>query len=61
MASVQMSGLVARVIVEDVSAARVKVLASSLEAGVPLRRFEVVTPSLEDIFLRLVRTEGRTA
>jgi hypothetical protein len=31
-----------------------------VEAGLALRRYEIVTPSLEDIFLRLVNGESRS-
>ncbi len=47
-----------RIIVTEVQAARpqlVKLLAGS---SLPVRRFEVVTPSLEDIFLRVVKGKG---
>ena len=45
---------VARIIVTDIETDRARLLAAVLQAGLPLRRFEVVTPSLEDVFLRLV-------
>ncbi len=45
---------VARVVVDDVARARAELLVRIGQAGLPLRRFEIVTPSLEDIFLRLV-------
>jgi ABC-2 type transport system ATP-binding protein len=44
----------ARVIVKDLNIARLALLDEAAAARLPLRRFEVVTPSLEDIFLRLV-------
>jgi hypothetical protein len=34
-------------------------LGLAAKSGLNLRRVEVVTPSLEDIFLRLVGQEGR--
>lgn len=52
-ASVQRSDKTARLIVTDIGLAREQVLPVVLESGIPLRRFEVVTPNLEEIFLRL--------
>jgi ABC-2 type transport system ATP-binding protein len=56
--SVQCTGPAARVVVKDVATARQALLASVVQAGLTLQRYEVVTPSLEDIFLRLVGEEG---
>ena len=50
-------GSVARLVVKDVTAARRELLPLALGAGLALRRYEIVTPSLEDIFLRLVGQE----
>ena len=44
----------ARVVVKDIAAAQVELLAQAAQSRIRLRRYEVVTPSLEDIFLRLV-------
>jgi len=52
-------GSAARLLVEDVSAARGELLPLALQAGLNLRRYEVATPSLEDIFLRLVGAEAQ--
>jgi ABC-2 type transport system ATP-binding protein len=49
-----------RVLVKDVAAARAGLLPLVAQAGVPLRRFEQVVPSLEDIFLRVVNGKGST-
>ena len=57
--SVVVNGSTARVIVKDVAQARQALLARVVETGLALRRYEIVTPSLEDIFLRLVNGEGR--
>ena len=57
--SVVVNGSTARVIVTDVAQARQALLARVVEAGLALRRYEIVTPSLEDIFLRLVNGEGK--
>jgi len=55
--SVKLEGTSARVVVKDLVAARRCLLPQVVEAGVTLRRYETVTPSLEDIFLRLVGQE----
>ena len=49
----------ARVVVRDLAAARGQLLPLAAASGLPLRRFEVVTPSLEDIFMRLVKVEEK--
>jgi ABC-2 type transport system ATP-binding protein len=49
---------VARLTVTDVAAAQPAVLRSLSEAGVVIRRFELVHPSLEEIFLRLTGGEA---
>ena len=50
-----------RVLVKDVSAARQRLLPLVAQAGVPLRRYEQVVPSLEDIFLQVVNGKGGVA
>ena len=57
--SVVVNGTTARVIVKDVIQARQALLARVAADGLALRRYEIVTPSLEDIFLRLVNGESR--
>ena len=52
--STAVNGRVARVIVDDIGLTRHELLAQAVSGVLALRRFEVVTPSLEDIFLRLV-------
>ena len=52
---------VARIIVGTVEVDRQKLLAAALQAGLALRRFEVVTPSLEDVFLQLVNDAEQTS
>ncbi len=47
-----------RIIVKDVQAARKQLVAELAASGLPVLRFEVVTPSLEDIFLRVVAPRG---
>jgi ABC-2 type transport system ATP-binding protein len=56
-ASMNMDGTIARVTVNDLQAARHALLAGAAAANVPLSRFEIVKPSLEDVFLRLVGQE----
>ncbi len=51
--SVTKSNHTARVLVKDVQTAQTGLLASIVEAGLHVRRFEIVHPSLEDIFLQL--------
>jgi ABC-2 type transport system ATP-binding protein len=51
--SVTSSNHTARVLVKDVQSAQTGLLASILESGLHVRRFEIVHPSLEDIFLQL--------
>jgi ABC-2 type transport system ATP-binding protein len=48
----------ARVVVNDVSAAKRELVASIAQAGLILTRYEVVRPSLEDVFLQLVGEGG---
>lgn len=47
----------ARLVVNDLESARRELLPALAQSGLNLRRYEVVTPSLEDIFLRLVGEE----
>jgi hypothetical protein len=45
-------------VVNDVEIARRELLASAVTAGLVLDRYEMVRPSLEDVFLRLVEGGG---
>jgi ABC-2 type transport system ATP-binding protein len=56
--SVQLDRGTARVVVSDVETSRRQLLASALAAGLVLNRYEMVRPSLEDVFLRLVQGGG---
>ncbi len=56
--SVRLDRSTARVVVDDLEAARRELLASALATGLVLNRYEIVRPSLEDVFLRLVEGEG---
>lgn len=58
MTSVTRERGIARVVVADVEAARRELLASALAVGLVLNRYEMVRPSLEDVFLRLVEGGG---
>jgi ABC-2 type transport system ATP-binding protein len=55
--SVLLQGLVTRVVVSDVEVAKKELLASIIRAGLTLTRYEIVHPSLEDVFLQLVNQE----
>jgi ABC-2 type transport system ATP-binding protein len=55
--TVSLQGLVVRVIVNDVEAAKRGLLVSITQAGLILNRYEVVRPSLEEVFLQLVGQE----
>jgi ABC-2 type transport system ATP-binding protein len=54
---VQMAPNSAHIVVKDINTARQALLEGAVQAGLPLRRYEIVTPSLEDIFLKLVGEE----
>ncbi len=56
-----LDGAVARFTVKDVETARRELLTAALYLGLTLNRFEVVRPSLEDVFLRLVEREEGAA
>ena len=56
--SVAINGPAARVAVRDVTTAKRELIASAVQAGLVLTRYEMVKPSLEDIFLRLVGEGG---
>jgi ABC-2 type transport system ATP-binding protein len=49
-----LTGSTVRVVVDDVETARRELVTSALAAGLVLNRYEMVRPSLEDVFLRLV-------
>lgn len=54
---VSVAGATVRAAVNDVETARQELLAAAVRAGLALTRYEMVKPSLEDIFLRLVGEE----
>jgi ABC-2 type transport system ATP-binding protein len=51
---VNVEGGIARITVSDVAAAQTGLLAAAVETGLVLSRYEMLRPSLEDVFLRLV-------
>lgn len=55
--SILIQGYTARVIVTDIGLARLQLPASITQAGLMLNRYEMVRPSLEDVFLHLVDRE----
>ncbi len=55
--SVSVEGLVVRIIVREVSIAKRELLASVNQSGLILTRYEILRPSLEDVFLHLVGQE----
>lgn len=59
LSSVKIEEARVRLVVRDMPAARAALLPSALQAGLTLNRYEIVTPSLEDIFLHLVNTESK--
>ena len=52
--SVSIEGLVVRVIVKDVEVAKKELLRSITQTGLMINRYEVVRPSVEDVFIKLV-------
>ena len=56
--SATLTGLAVRLLVRDVPAAKQALLSSAMQAGLVLTRYEMLKPSLEDVFLRLVGQAG---
>ncbi len=56
--NVSISNSTARVLVKDVNMAQKVLLESLAGQAVPVRRFERIHPSLEDVFLRLTEKEA---
>jgi len=59
VASVSRDRTIARVVVNDLETARRELLASAVASGLVLDRYEMVRPSLEDVFMRLVESGGQ--
>jgi ABC-2 type transport system ATP-binding protein len=57
--SASVSGLKGRVIVHEIETAKRELLPSAMQAGLVLTRYEMLQPSLEDVFLRLVGQGGK--
>jgi ABC-2 type transport system ATP-binding protein len=58
--TVSVDGTTARVVVNNVEKAKRELLLLAVQAGLVLTRYEMIRPSLEDVFLQLVG-EGREA
>ncbi len=56
--TVSVDGATVRVVVNDVETAKRALLAAAVQAGLVLTRYEMVRPSLEDVFLQLVGEGG---
>ena len=56
--AIRTEGLKSRITVKDVDKARLQLLASITGSQLPVKKFEVVTPTLEDIFLQVVNGKG---
>ena len=56
--SISIEGLVVHVIVKDVEVAKKELLRSITQTGLMINRYEVVRPSVEDVFLQLVGEEA---
>ena len=52
--SVSVSGLKVRIIVHEIQVAKQELMPSAVKAGLVVTRYEMLRPSLEDVFLRLV-------
>ncbi len=55
---VSISGLKVRIIVHEIQVAKQELMPSAIKTGLVVTRYEMLRPSLEDVFLRLVG-EGR--
>jgi ABC-2 type transport system ATP-binding protein len=58
LSHVSIDGLIARIHVKDTAIARIELLQSLSRLKLPVQRFELATPALEDVFLQLVQTNG---
>lgn len=58
--NVTVSNSTARVLVQDIKTAQKRLLATLVDEELSVHRFEIVHPSLEDVFLRLTEQAGTT-
>ncbi len=58
VASTTVTGRAVRILVSDLETAKRELVADALRAGLVLTRYEMVRPSLEDVFVRLVDEGG---
>jgi ABC-2 type transport system ATP-binding protein len=58
LSHLSMEGVIARIQVKDIEVARKELLGSLGRLKLPVLRFEVSTPDLEDVFLQLVNANG---
>jgi ABC-2 type transport system ATP-binding protein len=56
--NIQVEGTKARLTVKDLEKARKELFHALNTTGLPVQRFEVVTPTLEDIFLQVITGKG---
>ena len=56
--NIQLEGAKARLTVKDLEKARRELFRALNASGLPVQRFEVVTPTLEDIFLQVIHGKG---
>jgi ABC-2 type transport system ATP-binding protein len=59
--NVTVSNSTARVLVQDIKTAQKRLLATLVDEELSVQRFEIVHPSLEDVFLRLTEQASTTA
>jgi len=56
--STKIEGDKIRITVNDIETARMKLVSMLPESKLPIRKFEMVTPSLEDVFMKVVHQQG---
>ncbi|RPI33175.1 MAG: ABC transporter ATP-binding protein [Chloroflexota bacterium] len=58
--NIQVTNATARMLVKDVISAQKELLKTIVNSGIAVRRFEIVRPSLEDVFLQLTHRETKS-
>jgi ABC-2 type transport system ATP-binding protein len=58
LSQLTIEGVTARIQVKDIELARKELLGSLARSKLPVQKFEVSTPALEDVFLQLVNANG---